>query len=1521
MQTALKNSIGLAVWMMFPAGLALAGQGAGRMLYTAPNMAFIEQPLGDSVVTINDTSGSIATLQTVINNARSANPNSIIVIQLSTNASYLVSTAGLVLGSQECLVAGGATIKAVDSSVTVPLITIASGSTNVSVAGGLLDASGAGVQGIYAPAAARVNIDKVVVRNCGLDCILLQGNGNSAYDNEMTVTRCDVSGSPAHAGISIQNSTQTAVLENFCHNNGQGIWLSCAWADVANNVCESNAVGIDVAGGDDDVLANNTCNNNGTGIVASGSNNMIVSDAVGGNSTAGISSSGSGSTFADNLFTSGNAVNFSSGGSGNHVIAYQVPLSASGQDYFYPPLINDQHAATIVNGMGRTDLTISSTTIDNVQSQYNSARASNPNNVIVLHLNGNFTVVTNALTLQSNTCVLLNGTIQINSATTATAAITGGATPVHVSISGGTIDGGGLTGNNGVYIPGGSMLQLDSVTLQSFGPDNPRVGGSDVVRFTGGATPQIITRCFINGGAARAIWLENSGVKRVVSDCQSTAVNMDGVDCDASTSGSIVKFCYCHDLVRYGVFIEQSASHNVALGNVCTNCGREINLYNNSATPRGDTAFNSVLCNWLMGNNGLRNGSTGTNVVQTTHNFLFNNTIINADIESQTYGTQNYYSQNYLLGGALSTAGVEVFFNSPDVSSNLFVQDSNSGLAVLVRDAATTNGAQVVIGSATGLGNDLWALVPTDSGYYQIKIEKSGLDMNVSGASSNSGAPIIQWPFGSGQNDQWMPLSAGNGLYYVINRRSGLCLDVPGGSFTAGTQLDQQPYSGGANQQFNLTLTPPTAGSLLPFFMTASPGSQTVPPGGSTAFSVGISTNSNFTGSLAFSVSGLPTNVDATFNPPVLNGAGSAALTITTSNTTPAGVYTLTLAGAGDSLTNFATVTLIVARNPANLVWDSTSSDVWDVTNSYNWFDPALGGADQFYNGDSVLFGDTPGVITNVTIPAGVLVMPAAITNNSSANNFTIGGAGDISGTAGIVKAGNSTLTLDTANDFTGSVTILAGTVKVGSATALGNAGGETFISNNGTLDINGQNLDGELVTVSGPGGGGQGAIINSGPQQTSALRDVTLAGDTTFGGTGRWDIRNSGGTASLNTSPPHSPFNLVKVGTNQVSLVGVSSIDPALGDIDVRQGEFAIQTSTTQVGNPANTITVHTNATLDFYTLSTPLNKNTVVQDGGTIFNEKGPSYIGGGATITLEGNAYFDVTNNGTPPSLNCSNVITGPGNLIVTGGGTLTLGGTNIYTGSTLVTTGTLALAGMGSISDSPLISVAPGATIDVSSHTGLTFTLSAGQTLTGGGAVNRSLTVNSNAVVSPGNDSSVGVLTVGNGAFLQGTMMMKLNKTARTNDVISAGSLITFAGGILQVTNLSGTLTATDTFKLFNALAYGVGGSLPKMVPAIPGLNLAWDTGTLALDGTLRITNAPTPPPVISAVALSGSDLVFTGSNGVRNWTYYLLASTNMAAPPGQWLRVATNVFDDNGNFNFTNSFNLNTPQIFYLLQLQ
>ena len=127
------------------------------------------------------------------------------------------------------------------------------------------------------------------------------------------------------------------------------------------------------------------------------------------------------------------------------------------------------------------------------------------------------------------------------------------------------------------------------------------------------------------------------------------------------------------------------------------------------------------------------------------------------------------------------------------------------------------------------------------------------------------------------------------------------------------------------------------------------------------------------------------------------------------------------------------------------------------------------------------------------------------------------------------VKDGSSTLTISNANSYTGSVTIDNGTLKTGSGTALGTGAGGVTVNSGATLDVDGQNLGSVVVTASGAGANGDGAIVNSGPAQTSALKNVTLTGDTTFGGPNRWDIR--GGSATLQTAG--SPINITKVGTN----------------------------------------------------------------------------------------------------------------------------------------------------------------------------------------------------------------------------------------------------------------------------------------------------------------------------------------------------------------------------------------------------
>lgn len=74
------------------------------------------------------------------------------------------------------------------------------------------------------------------------------------------------------------------------------------------------------------------------------------------------------------------------------------------------------------------------------------------------------------------------------------------------------------------------------------------------------------------------------------------------------------------------------------------------------------------------------------------------------------------------------------------------------------------------------------------------------------------------------------------------------------------------------------------------------------------------------------------------------------------------------------------------------------------------------------------------------------------------------------------------------------------------------------------------------------------------------------------------------------------------------------------------------------------------------------------------------------------------------------------------------------------------------------------------------------------------------------------------------------------------------------------------------------------------------------------------------PVFTSIKLSGTNLVFTGTNGARNGNFYLLTSTNLTLPTTNWFRAVTNPFDASGNFNFTSPPG-NASNLFYRLQVQ
>jgi hypothetical protein len=72
--------------------------------------------------------------------------------------------------------------------------------------------------------------------------------------------------------------------------------------------------------------------------------------------------------------------------------------------------------------------------------------------------------------------------------------------------------------------------------------------------------------------------------------------------------------------------------------------------------------------------------------------------------------------------------------------------------------------------------------------------------------------------------------------------------------------------------------------------------------------------------------------------------------------------------------------------------------------------------------------------------------------------------------------------------------------------------------------------------------------------------------------------------------------------------------------------------------------------------------------------------------------------------------------------------------------------------------------------------------------------------------------------------------------------------------------------------------------------------------------------------VATVPAGENEFVFSGSDGVPGWPYYVLASTNLALPVSQWPVVATNTFDAAGNFNFTSFPWTNSPDRFFLLEM-
>ena len=183
-------------------------------------------------------------------------------------------------------------------------------------------------------------------------------------------------------------------------------------------------------------------------------------------------------------------------------------------------------------------------------------------------------------------------------------------------------------------------------------------------------------------------------------------------------------------------------------------------------------------------------------------------------------------------------------------------------------------------------------------------------------------------------------------------------------------------------------------------------------------------------------------------------------------------------------------------RDAADIEWNATQSNVWDVATTENFVThDAARAAETFIEDDNIYFTDNT-ESTTVTIPEGVEVKPANIYYTGS-KTYTIGGAGKIA--AGTFhNNGTGSITMSNKNTYTGGNHLTGGTTIVSSLSsatqAYGNLGGVTTTASKFTIE-NGAVLQNKAAVTNGS----LMRIVNKGVIKADAAfnQQVAIGGDT----------------------------------------------------------------------------------------------------------------------------------------------------------------------------------------------------------------------------------------------------------------------------------------------------------------------------------------------------------------------------------------------------------------------------------------